>query len=63
MTTPNTIKMTGQHLARDQNPFRITPAGYVMLTSLATAMMGALFGLILQAMNHAETAYQLASRV
>lgn len=53
----------GEHLARRNDPLRITPAGRIMLASLAIAMMGTLAALILRSLAHAETAYQLASRV
>ena len=53
----------GEKLARERNPFRITLAGRIMIASLAVAMIGTLFAMIINHLEHAETAFRLAARV
>jgi len=54
---------TGTHLARQQNPIRMTWPERIMIASLAAAMIFALAGLVLNELNNAEIAYQLDQRV
>lgn len=53
----------GKHLTRAKNPPRVTIAGKILLGSIALTLALTVTNMIIRHLNHAEAAWQMASRV